>query len=124
MAVQKFVSSIIKQKLIKSAHDISEGGLAITLLESGFYQALGFYVSAHSPIRKDAFWFGEAQGRVVVSVAKEAVETLLQAAKESGITITELGAVTSGSITVNGDDWGNITEWKSKYDTAIEKLLQ
>ena len=124
MAVQKFVSTIIKQKLIKSAHDISEGGLAVSLLESSFYQELGFYVSAHSPIRKDAFWFGEAQGRVVVSVGKETVEGLLLFSKESGITITELGAVTSGNITVNGNDWGNITEWKKKYDTAIEKLLQ
>lgn len=124
LAVQKFVSAIIKQKLIKSAHDISEGGLAVSLLESSFYQELGFYVSANSHIRKDAFWFGEAQGRVVVSVAKETVEALLLVAKESGIAVSELGAVTSGSITVNGNDWGNITEWKKKYDTAIEKLLQ
>ena len=45
-AVQKFVSSIIKEKIIISAHDISEGGLIVALLESGFNRNLGFDVNA------------------------------------------------------------------------------
>jgi phosphoribosylformylglycinamidine synthase len=36
---------------------------------------------------------------------------------------TELGTVTSGAVTVGGQAWGNIAEWKEKYDTAIETLL-
>ena len=123
LAVQQFVSGIIKDKLIKSAHDISEGGLSITLLESGFNKNLGFSVSAGSGLRKDACWFGEAQGRIVVSCSKQQAERLQQKAKETGIPVTELGTVTAGAISVNGENWGNITEWKEKYDTAIEKLL-
>ena len=125
LAVQQFVSAIIKERKIKSAHDISEGGLAITLLESGFTTGLGFYVSSATAtnFRKDAYWFGEAQGRVVVSVAEQDVEPLIQEAKAAGVAITELGTVTTGNITVNGEDWGNIISWKEKYDTAIEKLL-
>ncbi len=121
--VQEFVTAIIKDRLIQSAHDISEGGLAITLLESGFTNDLGFIVNAKEPARKDAYWFGEAQSRVVASVSKDKLSTLLQYAKNAGITITELGTVSTGSINVNGADWGNITNWKLKYDTAIEKLL-
>jgi phosphoribosylformylglycinamidine synthase len=121
--VQAFVAAIIKEKLIQSAHDISEGGLAVTLLESGFTSNLGFVVNAIEPARKDAFWFGEAQSRVVVSVTKEKLASLLAIAKESGITVTELGNVTAGEINVNGEEWGNILSWKNKYDTAIEKLL-
>jgi phosphoribosylformylglycinamidine synthase len=126
LALQQFVSTIIKEKRIKSAHDISEGGLAITLLESGFTGHLGFYVSSApaTTFRKDAYWFGEAQGRVVVSVAEEHVEQVILQAKETGIAVTELGTVTKGNITVNGEDWGHIIEWKEKYDTAIEKLLK
>jgi phosphoribosylformylglycinamidine synthase II len=123
-AVQAFISGIIREKLVSSAHDISEGGLAISLLESGFPGKLGFSVTAQgSTLRKDAYWFGEAQGRVVVSCSKPYAERLLLRAKEMSITITELGQVTSGKINVNGEDWGNINEWKEKYDTAIEKLL-
>ena len=121
--VQAFVSDIIKARLIQSAHDISEGGLAITLLESGFTNDLGFEINAIEPARKDAFWFGEAQSRVVVSVSKDQLAALLQKATAAGITATELGTVTSGAIHVNGNDWGTISSWKNKYDTAIEKLL-
>lgn len=123
LAVQEFVSVIIKEKRINSAHDISEGGLAVTLLESGFTNDLGFNVAAVSELRKDAYWFGEAQGRVVVSCSKLQSEGLQLKAKEAGIPVTELGTVTDGKIIVNGEDWGNSVEWKEKYDTAIEKLL-
>ncbi|MEI7626715.1 MAG: phosphoribosylformylglycinamidine synthase subunit PurL [Bacteroidota bacterium] len=121
--VQSFVAAIIKDRLIQSAHDISEGGLAITLLESGFTNDLGFEINATETIRKDAFWFGESQSRVVVSVTKDKLATILQHAKVAGITVTELGTVSAGEIKVNGADWGNISKWKYKYDTAIEKLL-
>lgn len=122
-AVQSLVSQLIKNKLIQSAHDISEGGLAITLLESGFYSNLGFEVNAIEGMRKDAFWFGEAQSRVVVSVSSNQLESFKQAAQSANIAITDLGTVTSGNIAVNGNDWGSIAEWKNKYDTAIEKRL-
>jgi phosphoribosylformylglycinamidine synthase len=121
--VQEFVAGIIKNKLIQSAHDISEGGLAITLLESGFTSNLGFNISAKENDRKDAFWFGEAQSRIVVSLSKEKLSILSQQAKDAGVSITELGTVSTGEIKVNGEDWGNIASWKNKYDTAIEKLL-
>ncbi|MES2330991.1 MAG: phosphoribosylformylglycinamidine synthase subunit PurL [Bacteroidota bacterium] len=123
LAVQQFVANIITNKLIQSAHDISEGGLAITLLESGFTDNLGFSVSAKTALRKDAYWFGEAQGRVVVSCSTQNAERVMQNAKDAGVEVTELGTVTTGSIEVNGENWGNISGWKNKYDTAIEKLL-
>ncbi len=44
-------------------------------------------------------------------------------ARDLGIDMVELGTVTTGAIEVNGENWGNIIEWKEKYDTAIEKLL-
>ncbi len=117
--LQQFVASLISKKLIKSAHDISEGGLAVTLLEKGFNRNLGFDVKAETELRNDAFWFGEAQSRVVVTCSKELVEKI----KTGGIIVTKLGAVTNGEIKVNGESWGSINDWKQKYDTAIESIL-
>jgi len=122
-AVQSLITNLIKEKLIASAHDISEGGLAINLLESGFHSNLGFNVNAVEGIRKDAFWFGEAQSRVIVSVSPVQLEGFKHAAQAAKISITDLGTVTSGTITVNNNDWGTIIDWKNKYDTAIEKRL-
>ena len=123
LAVQQFVSHIIKEKIIQSAHDISEGGLIITLIESGFYNQLGFSVSAQTNFRKDAYWFGEAQGRVVVSASKLNAQGLKLKAEQAGIEIIELGIVTGGNIEVNGEGWGSVADWKLKYDTAIEKMM-
>jgi phosphoribosylformylglycinamidine synthase len=123
-AVQKFVWSIIKEKLIKSAHDISEGGLVVTLLEKGFNRGLGFDVSANSDIRLDAYWLGEAQGRIIVTATKEQAEAIKHKGASNNIPVTVLGAVTRGNIKVNGEGWGNITEWKEKYDNAIGNLLK
>lgn len=117
--LQQFIAALIKNKQIKSAHDISEGGLAITLLEKGFHRNLGFEVNGGKELRQDAFWFGEAQSRVVVSCSREQAAAI----KAEGITVTELGMVTQGNIKVNGEDWGKIADWKQKYDTAIENIL-
>lgn len=121
--VQQFVAAVIKQKLLKSAHDISEGGLAIALLESGFNRNLGFTVNANTALRKDAYWFGEAQSRVMVSCDEAHAATLMQQAEAAGIVVTVLGTVSENEVTVNGENWGSISDWKLKYDTAIEKLL-
>lgn len=120
---QQAVAAIIKAKLIESAHDISEGGLAVTLLESSFTSNLGFDVNTNTDLRKDAYWFGEAQGRVAVSVKADKLNALQAALTEQGIAHTQLGVVTTGNINVTGEDWGNIKDWKEKYDTAIEKLI-
>lgn len=123
IAVQKLVTELIREKLVCSVHDISEGGLAITLLESAFVSEKGFSVEANtdSALRNDAYWFGEAQSRVVVSSAN--AEAVLKKAAQAGIPVMVLGKVTDGAITVNGEDWGQVAGWKNLYDTAIEKLL-
>ncbi len=124
LAVQNFIANAIREKSILSAHDISEGGLVIALLESGFNRDLGFSVAAaNSDIRNDAYWFGEAQGRVVVSCTHEKADHLMAEAAQKGIPVTRLGKVTDGAVVINGESWGAITDWKTKYDTAIEKLI-
>jgi len=121
--VQQLVASLIKDKTIASAHDISEGGLIITLLEKGFNRNLGFNVNVTAGLRNDAIWFGEAQSRVVVSCSKEQAAKVLAQAKAAGVVAAEIGTVTEGEISVNGENWESIVSWKQQYDTAIEKLL-
>jgi len=125
-AVQKFISSLIKEKIIASAHDVSEGGLIVALLESGFNRNLGFDVSVEldkNEIRLDAFWLGEAQSRVVVSCHQDKLQELKHKAAATGIDITVLGTVTKSAVKINGEDWDGISAWKDLYDTAIEKIL-
>ena len=121
--LQRTIEKLIHEKLVVSAHDVSEGGLFVTLTESGFNNNLGYSVDTNKSIRTDAYLFGEAQSRVVVSVANEkavAIETLFST---SSIAFEKLGTVTEGAITIDGDNWGTIIDWKNKYDNAIGNLL-
>lgn len=120
--LQQKIAALIHKKIIASAHDVSEGGLFTTLLESSFNNNLGFDVVADdATIRKDAYWFGEGQSRVVVSVKPEKVALLRNVL--GSFPHTELGFVTNGSVEVDGMNWGIVLDWKEKYDTSIENLL-
>jgi phosphoribosylformylglycinamidine synthase subunit PurL len=128
--LQETVKGLIQNELVQSVHDISEGGLITMLFEKGFNRELGFSVSSiteaywdGSPVRKDAFWFGEAQSRVVVSVSEEKLANFLRHLEKCEIPHANLGVVTSGEIIVDGDFWGTIDRWQEKYDTAIENYL-
>jgi phosphoribosylformylglycinamidine synthase subunit PurL len=120
-ALHQEVLSLIKNKHIQSAHDISEGGLFITLMESAMSGKLGFSLDKTSDFRKDAFLFGEAQGRIVVSVAPENVAAFEQAC--NSVPYVALGEVTENSVTVWGENWGSTMEWFGLYDGVIEGAL-
>ena len=122
-AIQQVIVELIKQKMIISAHDVSEGGLFITLLESGFNRNLGFELWNDSNYRTDAYLFGEAQSRVVVSVAFDKQDAFTSIMKQHNLPYSEIGIVTNGMITFDSTGWGNITDWKDKYDNAIANLL-
>jgi phosphoribosylformylglycinamidine synthase II len=119
--LQQKLIELINKKLILSAHDVSEGGLFVTLCEAGFNREFGFSVLTKGGLRKDAFLFGEGQSRVTVTVALEDVqlfESFLQ-----DFPYEKIGVVTSGEMVIDGDFWGTIDWWKDEYDTAIENYL-
>jgi phosphoribosylformylglycinamidine synthase len=123
-ALHQLVTGLIKEQKIKSAHDISEGGLIITLLESAFVNNKGFEVSSNNTtLRSDAYWLGEAQSRVVVSCDAVNLTSIETMAKQLGIVSNVIGKVTEGTIQVNNEKWEAIANWKNAYDTAIEKKL-
>ena len=121
--LQSKLLACIQKGIVESAHDVAEGGLFVTLAESGFHKELGFSVSCQDKsIRRDAYWFGESQSRVVVSVKNEKLIAFKNAME--GISIEKLGEVTTSLVQVDGEKWGNIREWKYEYETAIEKEMQ
>ena len=116
------INELIAKDLIQSAHDISEGGAFIMLCEAGFNRELGFSIITKDNLRKDAFLFGEGQGRVIVSVSLNHVKKFESAL--AGFPYEKIGVVSSGEIVVDGEFWGTIDWWKDKYDTAIENFLR
>jgi phosphoribosylformylglycinamidine synthase len=121
--LQQKVAGLIAQKLVASAHDVSEGGLFITLAESAFPRGLGFDVKAGDrAVRADAYWFGEAQSRVVVSVAADKVGAFKDALGD--FPAEQLGVVTDGMFKIDGVDWGHVADWKDGYDHSLENYME
>ena len=121
--LQRVIEKLIKDQLILSAHDVSEGGVFVTLTESGFNRNLGYQINTNKNFRKDAWLFGEAQSRVIVSVAAHQVAAFEASLKASNTSFESLGKVTEGAIEIDNENWGDIKVWGKKYDQAIENLL-
>ena len=119
--LQRKLSVLISKQFIRSAHDVSEGGLFMALCESGFHRELGFSILTKSTIRKDAFLFGEGQSRVVVTVTLDKVKDFENFIAD--FPYEKIGVVSTGEIVVDGDFWGTIDWWQDQYDTAIENYL-
>jgi phosphoribosylformylglycinamidine synthase len=95
----------------------------VTLAESSFPRGLGFSVNSDSAIRQDAFWFGEAQSRVVVSVdaaKKSAFEAALQA---QGVKFSALGSVQGADMVADGAKLSTVAAAYQSFDTALETAL-
>ncbi|MBK9732978.1 MAG: phosphoribosylformylglycinamidine synthase subunit PurL [Chitinophagaceae bacterium] len=121
--VQQAIQLLVKKQLIASAHDCSDGGLFVTLLESAMPDNLGFDISTDESLRKDAFLFGERQSRVVVSVAPEKQDDFIEQLMEMVVEFNLLGEVTSSQVIIDQQNWGEITEWKEMYEEAIGKEM-
>lgn len=119
---QQAVLKAINANLIQSAHDIAEGGLFVALIESGLNHQLGFNIATNPSLRKDAFLFGEAQSRFVVSVKTENKAAFEECMKE--IPFEYLGEVTESTISIDQSHWGSLADWKSEYDHAFENCLR
>jgi phosphoribosylformylglycinamidine synthase len=122
-ALQEQVKMLIRQGVLQSAHDVSEGGLFVALMESAMAGSLGFDITTDAEIRTDALLFGESQSRVVVTVAPEKEEAFIDLMMLNGVEFDLLGHVTKGSIRVDDEEWGMFEEYKDIYDHGIHRVL-
>ena len=121
--MQQALATLIQLNLVQSAHDVSDGGLFITLLESAMPRNLGFDITTDAEIRSDAFLFGESQGRVVVTVSPSRETQFIDFMVENEIPFTTLGHVTKSEVRVDDVSFGFISDLKKVYDNALEELI-
>ncbi len=109
-SVNELCSKLIRKKLLVSAHDCSEGGLAVALAESCMSHPLapmGAAIDIDSTVRRDALFFGETQSRILVSFSTKnrlAVETKAETMKVPFAVIGEVGG-DSFIVKVNGKEF-------------------
>src|ERR1051325_6994202 len=95
-AVQRCCLEAIEQGILQSAHDVSDGGLAVAIAECCIgapEKPLGVRIQANEMIRGDALLFSESQSRIVVSVKEEAVGGLQEIAARHNVPMQSIGVV-------------------------------
>ncbi len=122
--LQQAVKELIKSKLVFSAHDVSDGGLFMNLLESGMVRGLGFDIKSIDGIRLDSFLFGESQSRIVLTIdenQKQIFETILA---KYNVPYHVIGKTTEGEIKVDNESFGFVDCFKQVYDNVIGQEME
>ncbi|UCH51071.1 MAG: phosphoribosylformylglycinamidine synthase subunit PurL [Chloroflexota bacterium] len=114
----------IGRGLIRSAHDCSDGGLGVALVESCLANGLGFISDDWQPEgRLDAALFGEAQSRIIVSVAPKFVWKLESLAARHHIAATKLGIVGGKRLILKGYINSSLKQLGEAWRDGLERLL-
>lgn len=103
--LQSFFLEAAKARILRSAHDLSEGGLAVALAECCFGRCpTGARISnleiCEPRLRKDALLFGETQSRVLVSSAPDQKEAVIRLAQKHGVPVFQIGKVSGDAIVI------------------------
>lgn len=121
--MQLTLLELIKLKLISSAHNVSKGGLFISLLESAMVFGLGFDIITDTDQRTDSFLFGELPGRVIVSVTPNKETRFIDHMINKEIPFLAIGHVTKGEMRIDDISYGFIDDAKEEYYSAFNKFL-
>ena len=119
--LHKCVSNIISKKIINAAHDCADGGLFVSLVEMAMASNLGCEISTQKTMRKDAFLFGESQGRVVVTLKNNLLESFKNEMDLSGIPYISLGQVTTAAnIVIDNISFGSSDSLREISENVIK----
>jgi phosphoribosylformylglycinamidine synthase len=122
--LHQVISGLIDKRLVRSVHDVSNGGLFFTLLESAVPLEFGFDITTDAEIRKDAFLFGESQSRVVVSVSSENQDLFVDYMVEQEFPFSILGHVTRGEVRIDDESFGFIEDLKKDFEGYLKEWIK
>jgi len=128
-ALQDVVLTAIEQDLVQSAHDCSEGGLAVALVESCISnpanKKLGAEINLDTEnIRKDALLFGETQSRIILSAKNKSADKILQIAKDNNVPASIIGKVEGNKLLIDNLIDMPLSDAYQAWSKAIEGCLK
>lgn len=122
------VLGAIQSGLVQSAHDLSEGGLAVALAESCISGSIGAQVSLSTQLRSDVALFSESQSRILLSASREQADKLEAYLSERGVPVTRIGSVGGESLAVTINDAQAVNEpvegLRQVWEDAIPCLMK
>jgi phosphoribosylformylglycinamidine synthase len=128
-ALQKALIEMIQAGLVESAHDCSEGGLAVTLAECAFAKGVGMKVNlASGGLPAEFALFGEDASRVVLSCDSRNLPVIHQLAAKKGLFCDRIGETATGQMEIRLDGKVVVSvavaELRAVYEGALEQALR
>lgn len=125
--LQESLLSTIQSGLIKSAHDCTDGGLAVTLAEcciSNREQPIGAAITLDDKLRSDCLLFGETQSRAVISCSPDHVERLVALCEESSVPCTQIGTVGGKELAINDLVHIDLAAMAEQFYNSLPKTME
>jgi len=125
--LQDALLQAIQSGMVKSAHDCSEGGLAVALAEcciSNREHQFGAQIVLHDSIRTDCLLFGEAQSRIIVSATPDKTDKLTASFSEKGIVCTRIGTVSGDRLKIADLIDMDLDRLSDAYFNALLRLME
>jgi phosphoribosylformylglycinamidine synthase len=126
MQVQRLCREAIREGILRSAHDVSEGGLAVALAEAciaGPGEPLGAEIEMEATIRPDAWLFGESQSRIVLSLRRKHLGRVRDLARAADVPCTVLGEVRGKRLRIGGLIDVNAAELRRAWAEALPRRM-
>jgi phosphoribosylformylglycinamidine synthase len=128
-ALQNCLIELAEQGLMETAHDCSDGGLAVAVAESAFPRELGVELRLKSGgLPSEYVLFGEDASRVVISCVPEKVKRIQEVAVKWGIGAEEIGSTVSSQVDIRVDGRlvvsAAVQELKKAWESALQRALE
>jgi phosphoribosylformylglycinamidine synthase len=98
----EFVRKVIGRDLVSAVHDVSDGGLLVTIAEMSLASSIGVRLEAPHGVAEHGWWFGEDQGRYVLSAPADQVADILELAQRSEISARVIGVTEGDHLILSG----------------------
>ena len=126
LAVQALVRDLVIRGWVNSAHDLSDGGLAVALAEAAYFStggALGAELSFEPQLASAAWLFSESASRALVSVPLDMIDPVLEEAVRMGVTAAVIGTVCSNTFTWVGHFNLSLDELRERYQHGLDGII-
>jgi phosphoribosylformylglycinamidine synthase len=126
--LQEALLALCRAGLLQSAHDLSEGGIAVALAESCLFarepgSMRGARINLEKGSRDDYMLFGEDQSRVLISVSPAALDEVQSVLTKFRVRSTRIGSVGGRDLVINDRIRVSVSEMGEVYESALEKRL-
>jgi phosphoribosylformylglycinamidine synthase II len=113
----EFVRALIRDGLLTAVHDVSDGGLLVALAEMAMVSRIGAVVEVPPGVPPHAFWFGEDQGRYIVTTNN--ADAVMQRARAASVPMVRLGATGGEVLAVAGERPLLVKDLRARFEAWL-----